>query len=337
MLELNVNSKTPASITAALQNVREMITSGSIKRTTPIHIVLNSGTYRERVKYNLSNPIIIEAAPGVTAKDCIIQADNCEAFHHGLEDRSIFYFGPNVTNVTLKNFSIINTHNKSITEGNTNPDAGETLSWTSPTGTLTAIKMTIEGRLNTLCLKGFSWFMNCRIIGDTDFIYGDVDTALFEDCEIFTKSDNRGDFPGYAIKGQTLANKNGFVFLNCNFTAEKRKKNDIFIYKTEGKGSPTSAKNWDSIVFLNCKMSELYNAELAWDDDMNLEIFPRGNAKTGIREYNSKVVSKTGKISDADTTRRNIKSYLLTDDDYFADYASRFLILRDTPFAADVQ
>ena len=123
------------------------------------------------------------------------------------------------------------------------------------------------------------------------------------------------------------------VFLNCNFTADKRKKSDIYIYKTEGKGSSTSSKNWDSAAFLNCKMSEFYNPELAWDDDRELEIYPRGNAKTGIREYASKIVAKNGKIFDADTTRRNIKSYLLTDDDFFANYASRYLILKDTPFS----
>ena len=337
MLKINVNAKNTAAINTAMQNVKEMITSGSISRDSPIHIVLGAGTYREKVKYNLPNPIIIESAPGLTAKDCIIQADNCEAFHQGVENRAIFYFGPNVTNVTLKNFSIINTHNKSVIEGNTQADAGEALVWSSTTGTLMARGMSIEGRLNTLSLKGFSWFMGCHISGDMDFIYGEIDTALFEECEIHLRADNRGDYPGFAIKGQVLANKMGIVFLNSNFTADKRKKNEIYIYKTEGKGSATSAKNWDSVAFLNCKMSEYYNPELAWDDDMSLEIYPRGNAKTGIREYNTKIVSKNGKISDADTTRRNVKSYLLTESDYFADYASRYLILKDTPFANNAE
>ncbi len=333
MLDLNVSSKNPSAISVTIQKVKEMISSGSIPRNSPIHIILGAGVYHEKVKYNLSNPLIIEAASGVSAKDCIIQADNCESFNRGLENRCIFYFGPNASNVTIKNFSIVNTHNKSVMEGNTSPDIGEALVWTNTTGTLQAVNMNIEGRLNTLSLKGFSWFMNSHISGDMDFIYGDVDTALFEDCEINLKSDNRGDFQAYAIKGQTLANKNGFVFLNCNFIADKRKKNEIFVYRTEGKGSAKSLKNWDSVVFLNCRFSDLFNQELAWDDDMNLEIYPRGNALTGIREYNSKVTSKGAKIIDADTTLRNVKSYLLTDDDYFANYASRFLILKNTPFA----
>ena len=223
MLKINVNAKNAAAINAAMQNVKEMITSGSVSRDSPIHIVLGAGVYREKVKYNLPNPLLMEAAPGVSAADCVIQAENCEAFHHGLENRAVFYFGPNVTNVTLKNFSIINTHNKSIEEGNTLPDAGEALVWSSTTGTLMARGMSIEGRLNTLSLKGFSWFMGCRISGDTDFIYGEIDTALFEDCEIHMRSDNRGDFPGFAVKGQALANKNGFVFLNSNVSSSNPK------------------------------------------------------------------------------------------------------------------
>ena len=80
-------------------------------------------------------------------------------------------------------------------------------------------------------------------------------------------------------------------------------------------------------------MSDVFDPELAWDDDMELEVYPRGNVKTGIREYNTLVVGKGGKVEEADTTRRNIRSYLLTDDDYFSNYASRYLILHDTPFA----
>ena len=66
---------------------------------------------------------------------------------------------------------------------------------------------------------------------------------------------------------------------------------------------------------------------------MNLEVYPRGNAKCGIREYNSKITLKGGKVTEADTSKRNIKSYTLTEDDYFNGYASRYLILHDTPFS----
>ena len=48
---------------------------------------------------------------------------------------------------------------------------------------------------------------------------------------------------------------------------------------------------------------------------------------------NSKIALKGGKVTEADTSKRNIKSYTLTEDDYFNGYASRYLILHDTPFA----
>lgn len=334
MLELSVQAKSPAAINTAIKKIKEMISSGSVARTSPIHITLGPGIYRELVKYNLPNPLLLESVPGTKASDCVIQADNCEAFHHGAENRAVFVLGPNTTNVKIKNISIINLHNKTPdSELEFIPsDSAEALVWSSLSGTLFADGVRIEGRQNTLSLKGFSWFKDCRISGDVDFIYGDVNTAFFEECEIYLRDDNRGDFPGYAVKPQVLAGKPGFIFMNSRFTCEKRKKTRAFVCRTDGLGKSDSPKGWDSIAFVNCFFSENFDGELAWDDDMQKEIYPRGNAETGIREYNSKVVSKGGKVSDADTTRRNIKSYLMTEDDYFARYASRFLILHDTPF-----
>ncbi len=334
MLELSVQAKSPAAINTAIKKIKEMITSGSVARTSPIHLTLGPGIYRELVRYNLPNPLFLESVPGTKASDCVIQADNCESFHHGAENRAVFVLGPNTTNVKIKNISIVNLHNKSPdVEAVFNPaDSAEALVWSSTNGTLFADGVRIEGRQNTLCLKGVSWFKDSFISGDVDFIYGDVSTAFFEECEINLREDNRGDFPGYAVKSQALAEKSGFVFMNCRFTGEKRKKNRIFLCRTDGKGSADSLKGWDSIAVVNCFFSENFDDELAWDDDMEKEIYPRGNKMTGIREYNSKVVLKNGKVTEADTTRRNIKTYLMTEDDYFTHYASRFLILHDTPF-----
>ena len=146
-------------------------------------------------------------------------------------------------------------------------------------------------------------------------------------------ADNRGDFDGFAINSHAIAEKTGFVFTNCRFLGEKRKKNFVYACRTDGAGNSESKKDWDSIAFINCIFSDIFAQELLWDDDMNLEVYPRGNAKCGIREYNSKIALKGGKVTEADTSKRNIKSYTLTEDDYFNGYASRYLILHDTPFA----
>lgn len=337
MLELNVNARSPASINTAFKKIKEMVTSGAVSKTTPVHILLEPGSYREIVKYNMSNPLVMEGVSGAGPQDCVIQADNCESFNKGAENRSILSFGPNCTNITLKNFSVTNAHLKNSADTNALSDSAEALSWNNTIGTLFAENMHFEGRKNTLGLKGFSWFLNSYVSGDVDFIYGECDTALFEDCEIHVREDNRGDFDGYAVKSNALAEKSGFVFLSCRFTAEKRRKSSVYVYRTEGRGSSASPKNWDSAAFINCYISDVFDPELAWDDDMSMQIYPRGNAKNGIREYNTRVVTKSGKVIEDDTSRRNIRSYTMTEDDYFRGYASRYLILHDTPFAAITQ
>ena len=77
MLELSVNSKSPAAINSAFKKIKDMIMTGAVARTTAIHVVLEPGYYRELIKYNLSNPLVIESAPGTKPEDCVIQADNC--------------------------------------------------------------------------------------------------------------------------------------------------------------------------------------------------------------------------------------------------------------------
>lgn len=333
MLELNVNSKSPAAITAALKKIKEMISTGAVEKHTPVHIILDAGFYRETIRYNLSNPLIMESAPGVKNTDCLIQADNCEAYNKGQNNRAVFVIGPNATNVSLKNFTVSNVHVKTVEEGSTLGDAAEALVWNNTSGTLFCEGMRIEGRQNTLFVKGFSWFLNSAVSGDVDFIYGEPDTSLFEDCVIEMLDDNRGDFNGYAVNSHAVAEKPGFIFSGCRFLGDKRKKSGIYACRTDGLGNSGSEKYWDSIAFINCLFSDGYSPELLWDDDMSLEVYPRGNARFGIREYNSRSVSKSGKVSESDTVRRNVRTYTLTEDDYFNGYASRYLILHDTPFA----
>ena len=332
MLDLNVNAKSPSAINAAVKKIKEMVKTGAISKDSPIHLVLEAGVYHETVKYNLSNPLVIESAARVKPEDCVVQADNCEAFNKGIENRGVFILGPNVTNVSLKKFSIINTHNKSSVAEVSPADIAEALTFNNSTGTLFAENMIIEGKQNTLFIKGFSWFLNCTVSGDSEFIYGEVDTAVFENCHIHLKEDTRGDFAGFAVKSSALNSKPGLIFSCCTFSADKRKKVPVFVYKTEGKGTLESPKDWDSVAFITCMFSEFYDEQLVWDDDMVLNVFPRGNAKTGVREYNSKVVQKNGNVVESETSLRNVKTYTLTQEDYFASYSSRYLLLKDTPF-----
>ncbi len=58
------------------------------------------------------------------------------------------------------------------------------------------------------------YFLRCYIDGSTDFIFGAA-TALFQDCEIHSKSDS------YITAASTFENSEyGFVFMNCKLTAD---------------------------------------------------------------------------------------------------------------------
>ena len=331
MIELSVKNNSPAAITAAFKKIKEMVTTGAMEKSATIHLILEPGSYKEVVRYNLSNPLIMESVPGTSPEECVIEAENCEAFNKGAENRAVFCFGPNVTKVTLKNFSVINTHIKAQKDGFNPADSAEAFYWNNTDGILKAIGLRIISRQNTLCVKGNTWFENCFISGDTDFIYGNPYTSYFENCEINIREDNRGDYDGFAIKSLAYKDKPGFVFNECKFTADKRKKSSLYVIRTAGKGSPTMLIGWDSAAFINCQVSDLYSEEFEWDDDHCLNVYPRGNARVGWREYNTKNFDKNGTLTEADTFMRNIKAYTMNEEEYYKYYASRYIILKDNP------
>lgn len=335
MLEINVSSKSPAALTTALKKIKEMSSSGSISKDSSVHIILEPGIFRESIRYNLPNPLVIESLSGTKADDCVLKADNCESYNKGLINRGVLVFGPNVTKVVLKNFTIENTHVKTIEEGNVLLDSAEALVWNNTSGVLICNGMKVISRQNTLYLKGNTSWTNCYISGDRDYIYGENELSYFEDCEIYTREENFGERNTCVVYSQSLAEKPGFVFKNCRFTGDRKTKSTAYIIKANGKGSASSVKDWDNIALVDCVIDEWYSPELVWDDDMNLEIYPRGNAKNGIREYATRTMDKSGKIGSADTSRRNIMSYTLTEEDYFKGYASRFLILQETPLVGN--
>lgn len=332
MLKLRVSAKSPAAINAAIKKVKDMVSTGSVPKSATIQLVLDPGVYHESVRYNLSNPLILESAPGVKASDCIIQSDNCEAYNRGQQYRSVLSLGPNATDVTLRNFTIVNIHEKTIAQTQSQKDAAETLVWYNTTGSLICEGMHINGKQNTVFVTGCAWFRDSYISGAIDIICGEPDTCLFENCTIEVLDEKQGDVNAYAVNSHAVPGRSGFVFSDCRFLGEKRRKGDIFACRTDG--SSNSVKSWDSIAFLNCTFSDAYDTELLWDNDMEFEVYPRGNAKAGVREYGSKVHHKDGTTENIDTTLRNVKVYTLTEDDFSNDYASRYLILSDTPFTS---
>jgi pectinesterase len=154
------------------------------------------------------------------------------------------------------------------------------------------------------------------VSGDVDFIWGYCDTALFEKCTLHTREDNRGkDRPAYVLQSRALNGKPGFVFVDCDFTAENRGEGaEIFIGSSQGTGKPDSIDRWDSIALVNCRISENYDAALWTDEDGSRAVYPeKGSTLTGWRQFGTKIVKKSGEILPYDEKLQEKHGYTMTE------------------------
>ncbi|MBQ4378208.1 MAG: hypothetical protein II821_03305 [Treponema sp.] len=285
-----------------------------------IHIILedgeHSGLFHERLFYNLPNPLLIESKSQNPEK-CLLSSENCEAFHKDTENRAVLTFGENCTSVTLRNFTIENTHIKTCDDASLGNQA-EAICFHCQTGKLFCENMRFISRQDTIHVKGISYFENCFVSGDVDFIWGYCDTSVFKNCTIHTIKDNRGnDRPAYVLQSRALNGKPGFVFINCDFTAENRGENaQIYIGRSQGTGKPDSIDRWDSIALINCRISELYDAALWTDENGSRAVYPeKGSMLTGWRQFATKIVKSSGEIAAYDENNQEKHGYTMSEEE----------------------
>ena len=301
----------------SLSKFIEKISSSRKSSDEEIHIFLENGEHHglegERLFYDFPNPLVIESVSGETTK-CALRAENCEAFHKDTENRAVLTFGENCTSVTLKNFTIENTHIKTSDDSALGNQA-ETICFHCSKGRLFCEGMCFISRQDTIHVKGISYFKNCFVSGDVDFIWGYCDTSVFENCTLHTRADNRGsDRPAYVLQSRALNGKLGFVFIDCEFTADDRGKNaKIYIGRSQGTGKPDSVDRWDSIALINCRISDLYDSALWTDENGSRAVYPeKGSMATGWRQFGTKIVHEDGSISDYDEKLQERHGYTMT-------------------------
>ncbi|MCR5605416.1 MAG: hypothetical protein K6F69_01185 [Treponema sp.] len=334
MIELVVNPRNVAAISGALKKITDMVKTGAVSKDDTIHIVLEQGIYEEILSYNLSNPLIMEGKAGTKAEDCVVKAENCEAFHKDTENRAVFVIGMNATKVTLRNFTIINTHEKTLPDANLGNQA-EALCFHNYKGTLFAEGMRFSSHQDTIHVKGFSYFKDCYVEGDIDYIWGYCDLSLFDHCIIHTLQDNRGDdLVSYVLQSRAINGKKGFVFKDCSFTGVPRKTAGMYIGRSAGTGKYDSVDRWDSIALINCTVDECYSPEFYTDEDGTRKVYPSGKALVGWREYGTKTRKTDGTVEISDTSKRYYMNYVMTDKEYKDNYSSLDLILAGTPLSS---
>lgn len=103
------------------------------------------------------------------------------------------------------------------------------------------------------------YFKNCRIEGNTDYIFGDGN-AVFDGCELRFFGYSTGSVGGYITAHKpTAATKAGYVFRNCTITG-----NDELEVNAGYLGRP-----WGQdarVTFLNTKINGSYIKDEGWFD-----------------------------------------------------------------------
>lgn len=314
MLELKISPDSPGIITQTFKKINDLVRSGTIDSDTPVRIVLMPGVYQGTISYNLPNPLIMQTPAGTKPEDCLICAENCEAFHKDTENRAVFVIGMGATDVTLKGFSIENTHIKTSDDAALGNQA-EALCFHNQSGSLLCQNMRFISRQDTIHVKGFSCFEECYVTGDVDFIWGYCDTSIFQNCHIHTREDNRGGVRNaYVLQSRALNSRPGFIFLDCVFTADKRPEGSrIWVGRSQGTGSEKSPDRWDSIALINCTLDENYESELWTDENGTKLVFPqKGSKETGWREFGTMRKLKDGSVVEDSITGRNQHGYIMT-------------------------
>jgi len=192
--------------------------------------------------------------------------------------------------------------NTSFTADISNPAA---VAYATGPGTLVAKHSNFVSYQDTLELKGVSWFYDCFVTGDTDFIWGGANTALFEQCEIKSRNNPNGSavvqsraFLSAGTTGLPASfNQSfpGFVFLNSALTKEA----GTFTVYLARSAAPVAAQTvtgatllysgYDIVSYINCTM-DTHIAPVGWNvtggNPPGANV--RASAVAGWREYRSR-------------------------------------------------
>jgi len=285
------------TVQGALNHIMQNVASD-----TPATISIRDGEYQEMLFLRGNNKVTLQ---GESRENTIVFYDNFESFNGGSGKseapstgtpsggRSVFLI-EGVDNLTLNNFTLKNSHIRS----NDYSNQAETLYFNSDSGRLTAVNMNFVSEQDTLLLKGYSWFYQSLVAGNVDFIWGYVNTALFEESEIRTIGDSKNGNPnedtagGYILQARVPnINYKGFIFLNNSFTngpgplGNGVLDDSTYIARSGGSGS-----YFDNVTLINNKF-DTHIATIGWaGEGVRDQPAPNPNpasAASGWREYGS--------------------------------------------------
>ena len=299
------------------------------------HYTINiaPGTYREIVHFNGAANITL-AGTGTNARgtDTVIQWTNLNKWNGSMDTRSVVYFGNKAGQVVIKNLTIKNTCDRSVV--GTADTQAEAL-YDKSSNKLVVYNSTLLSHQDTVCTRGPSWFYDCYIEGDTDFIWGYSDVALFEKCDLKCLLDSAKAASSTAdilfvsrcgTKSKAKLGK-GYVLLNSTVTVE----DGVTCYLGRNAGS---GDFYDQIAVVNTAFTKegAGSVSTALWSGATYDYIDGKEDKVGLKVYGltgdidvSKAIDHVGTISAADYAlefngRRAVlnRVYVVEDDAYAA-------------------
>lgn len=217
-------------------------------------ITIDKGSYNELLYVRKINNLTITGSTS-TPTDTVVYANNFESYNPGSGGgstsagtsnssenangqtltrrdlgggRSVFLM-EGMDLLTLRNFTLQNSHVKSVSYNN----QAETLYFNNATttgGRFVASNMHFLSAQDTIQTKGWAYYYNSYIAGDVDFLWGNVYAAMFDHSELHTVYDVTSPTTGgYVIQsraytgylnGSTFIQTPGFVVSNSKLTAD---------------------------------------------------------------------------------------------------------------------
>jgi uncharacterized protein YjdB len=185
----NVTVDGSTSCTATFHSIQGALSYlGANSTDTNITIKVAAGTYYELLRYEgtvAGQTVAIVGPAGNSYGDtCVISYTNGNNYkgNGSTQTRPSFYFKG--ANLVLKNIKLVNTGTKAAVA------QAETIYFASGWGyTMAAYNCGFSSWQDTIQTSGRNWFYKCYIEGNTDFIWGTADAALFENCSLKVRND----------------------------------------------------------------------------------------------------------------------------------------------------
>ncbi|WP_407429020.1 hypothetical protein, partial [Treponema sp.] len=284
-------------------------------------ITVEKGIYREIVNYSATKSITIEGDTTTTyGTDVVIQGINCNTYNGSSDTRAAFRWKGN--DLTLKNITLQNAYDRNV-DGTAQSEA----LYFNSSAHLVAYNSSFLGYQDTLLTKGKNWFYKCYVEGDTDFIWGYADVALFEECKIVqldTSADTVSTSGSYVFEtrvGSDAASSTtvgkGYVLFNCELVSNHPKS---YLARRASASGSSGSNYYDQSAFINVTESGsgLIGAFGGSNTPVYIEKDSDSNMNVGIKYYGGNLDSSLFDAAYEGT---------ITEAVYNAEYSGRAVIL----------